>query len=163
MDTSKEYIRMARMAVEVQEKWVPQFGDWFFDEEIKKMAGKLKKELGIAALPHLSGIYCYQEGTMNCECCGEEFDLLTFDKFYPQSDVIWLIRQDQLQDMYRKSIPAIILLHKFKEWAYKEHEGLTSMEQLWLAFVMHEKYGKKWDGEDWIIEPQTEAETPDAP
>ena len=29
-----------------------------------------------------------------------------------------------------------------------EVQGLW--EQLWLAFVMHEKYGKKWDGNDWI-------------
>jgi hypothetical protein len=25
----------------------------------------------------------------------------------------------------------------------------SSMEQLWLAFVMREKYGKKWDGKEW--------------
>ncbi len=26
----------------------------------------------------------------------------------------------------------------------------TSMEQLWLAFVMKEKYGKVWDGGEWV-------------
>ena len=26
-----------------------------------------------------------------------------------------------------------------------------SMEQLWFAFVMKEKYGKVWDGESWKI------------
>ena len=25
-----------------------------------------------------------------------------------------------------------------------------SAEQLWLMYVMHEKYQKKWDGEDWV-------------
>ena len=25
-----------------------------------------------------------------------------------------------------------------------------SMEQLWLAFVMKDKYKKVWNGEDWI-------------
>ena len=29
----------------------------------------------------------------------------------------------------------------------------TSMEQLWLAFVMKEKYQKVWDGNDWIKNP----------
>jgi len=29
-------------------------------------------------------------------------------------------------------------------------EQFTSMEQLWLAFVMKEKYGKVWDRKDWI-------------
>jgi len=27
-----------------------------------------------------------------------------------------------------------------------------SMEQLWLAFVMKEKYNKIWNGENWIKE-----------
>ena len=27
---------------------------------------------------------------------------------------------------------------------------LKSMEQLWLAFVMKEKYEKTWDGTNWI-------------
>ena len=151
---------MSRKAAEVQEKWVPQFGDWFFDEEIKKMAGKLKKELGIAALPHLSGIYCYQEGTMNCECCGEEFDLLTFDKFYPQSDVIWLPRQDQLQDMVKSEYECDYDMNldftEFTTNLYTHEQIGASMEQLWLAFVMHEKYNKKWDGEDWVKEPGKE-------
>ena len=26
----------------------------------------------------------------------------------------------------------------------------TSMEQLWLAFVMKEKYNKTWNGKDWV-------------
>ena len=35
-----------------------------------------------------------------------------------------------------------------KEETCLEKDG-NSMEQLWLAFVMHEKYGKKWDGKEW--------------
>ncbi len=31
-------------------------------------------------------------------------------------------------------------------------KSFTSMEQLWLAFVMKEKYNKVWDGEEWINE-----------
>jgi len=26
---------------------------------------------------------------------------------------------------------------------------LPSFEQLWLAYIMHEKYNKVWNGEDW--------------
>ena len=32
-------------------------------------------------------------------------------------------------------------------------EQFLSMEQLWLAFVMKEKYGKVWDGETWREPP----------
>jgi len=33
----------------------------------------------------------------------------------------------------------------------KQEKQFTSMEQLWLAFVMKEKYGKVWNGEDWEV------------
>ncbi len=29
--------------------------------------------------------------------------------------------------------------------------SITSMEQLWLAFVMKEKHGKTWDGNQWEL------------
>ena len=37
--------------------------------------------------------------------------------------------------------------------AFSENDcdyGLETMEQLWLVFVMHEKYNKEWSGEEWI-------------
>ena len=65
--------------------------------------------------------------------------------------------QDQLQEMVKLSTePAIIQLHRFKEWAYIQREDLIAelktFEQLWLAFVMYEKYGKVWDDkkEEWV-------------
>jgi len=67
---------------------------------------------------------------------------------------IWLPRQDQLQEMLGK--PLNELLDSFLEWeddAYfllRKRDRFTSMEQLWLAFVMKEKYGKTWDGENWV-------------
>ena len=32
------------------------------------------------------------------------------------------------------------------------YRQFTSMEQLWLAFVMKEKYGKVWNVEEWVKE-----------
>jgi len=79
---------------------------------------------------------------------------------------VWLPRQDQLQEMLYTPQPQgygydkLISLKMF-EWAteYNEHyqcrgykeypNSLKSMEQLWLAFVMKEKYGKVWDGSKW--------------
>lgn len=66
-----------------------------------------------------------------------------------------LFRQDQLQEM---------LIDNYKEhWGENIYPGLMeeavtfaeqrpykSMEQLWLAFVMKEKYGKLWNGKDWV-------------
>ena len=49
--------------------------------------------------------------------------------------LVWLPRQDQLQEMVEKDNFSV---------------KATSMEQLWLAFVMKEKYNKQWNGEGWV-------------
>ena len=72
-----------------------------------------------------------------------------------QEDVVigcQLERQGQLQEMIKD---------KFKGWTYAgvlnalqsfcfEISNYDSMEQLWLAFVMKEKYGKVWNGKEWV-------------
>ena len=74
---------------------------------------------------------------------------------------IWLPRQDQLQAMVIDNTPNPdklgSLLSRFWVFCSCFYQGkltfevFTSMEQLWLAFVMKEKYNKTWDGTDWII------------
>ena len=79
---------------------------------------------------------------------------------------VWLPRQDQLQEMFEANNDTFsnIILDKLADlmtwlcrseyWdggfdnSYAEH--FVSMEQLWLAFVMKEKYQKVWNGDDWI-------------
>jgi len=63
----------------------------------------------------------------------------------------WLPRQDQLQEMigkhYLRELIKIFIYWWDNNW--QEHPEFASMEQLWLAFVMKEKYNKIWDGEKW--------------
>ena len=68
---------------------------------------------------------------------------------------IWLPRQDQLQEMMEPVVGyPNNLVCDFWEW-FDECNGIdndiafTSMEQLWLAFYMKEKYNKTWDGDAW--------------
>ena len=69
---------------------------------------------------------------------------------------IWLPRQDQLQEMVDIG-DWITVLSRFAIFAFggkrvidgTPHNVFT-MEQLWLAFCMHEKYNKVWNGEEWI-------------
>ena len=79
---------------------------------------------------------------------------------------IWLPRQDQLQEMVDKNEDPIVLSCRFTKWVtgltclYSESWGERdphnwSMEQLWLAFVMFEKYGKVWSGTEWIRDKNT--------
>ncbi len=86
--------------------------------------------------------------------------------------IIWLPCQDQLQEMckpylenkygrYAETFEDLFL--RFSQfWAGEESEGFyngeikdygskfNSMEQLWLAFVMENKYGKVWNDMDWV-------------
>ena len=44
------------------------------------------------------------------------------------------------------------LVEVFWFWLHKNihnYDSDASMEQLWLAFVMKEKFNKTWDGEKW--------------
>ena len=63
----------------------------------------------------------------------------------------WLPRQDQLQEMVGSDWRYIF--SKFMWWYtdvdIRQLEIIGSMEQLWLAFVMKEKFNKIWDGNKW--------------
>lgn len=68
----------------------------------------------------------------------------------------WLPRQDQLQAMmFQYWNFTERLIHEFSRWIDSTKIASytnPSMEQLWLAYVMSEKYGKIWNGEGWIKE-----------
>lgn len=68
----------------------------------------------------------------------------------------WLPRQDQLQEMIETRF-AWEKLNQFNCWFDDEVyvRGMlqfdnSSMEQLWLAFIMKEEHNKLWNGEDWV-------------
>lgn len=85
---------------------------------------------------------------------------------------VWMPRQDQLQEMITEEIVAryIKLTSISTSMFYNQFKALDlwidklsseknyyadkliefSGEQLWLAFVMNEKYNKIWDGNDWM-------------
>lgn len=71
-----------------------------------------------------------------------------------------LERQDQLQEMVKADRHSWDLLYSLSSSLYKLTEddvlyplATTSMEQLWLAFVMKELHGKVWDGKEWVLPP----------
>ena len=70
---------------------------------------------------------------------------------YKVDEVIWLPRQDQLQEMLQPCGFGILLwdFHTYASILIRD-ENIISMEQLWLAFVMKTKYNKVWSGEDWL-------------
>jgi hypothetical protein len=122
MDTTPEYIKMCEKATEIQDKPVPV------------------------------SVY-----TADTEIFVDEFGsyYALKDKWSTAFKVIYLPRQDQLQDMTSGVIYGVALIQRIFNWTCKnimntEAEFSYSMEQLWLAFVLREKYNKTWDGEDWV-------------
>ena len=104
--------------------------------------------------------HVYEEGDYcHCKCkeCGTWIHCE--GKLYDFDGIIWLPRQDQLQEMVAnckdhngKYGKGAYLLRVFVEWmpTSKGNESGSSLEHLWLAFVMHEKYQKQWSDEKEI-------------
>jgi hypothetical protein len=68
---------------------------------------------------------------------------------------VWLPRQDQLQEMVIENYATFwdlalafsnVLMGKNASY----FEKFDSMEKLWLAFIMLEKYKKKWKEGEWV-------------
>jgi len=77
----------------------------------------------------------------------------------------WLPQQAQIQKMLGLDLPRELfrfigkickwILNDGSEWVLPDkideyYQQFTSMEQLWLAFYMHEKHQEIWDGEKWV-------------
>ncbi len=62
---------------------------------------------------------------------------------------IWLPTQSQLQEMVNGGFTHQTL-ERFYQWYHSGiNKQLSSMEQLWLAFVMKER-NKTWNGSEWV-------------
>lgn len=145
MDTSKEYILMCDKALEIQLKIL-----------------KYQNDDGIVYCSHCDKTYdfgfdnfMWQEEFGNGEKC-QQFTSSYYTSDFPiyhGKKAIWLPRQDQLQDMIKNSysnlIEPLIALLSFFEF-FKYPTTLSSFEQLWLAYIMYENYGKIFNGSDWI-------------
>ena len=142
MDVSQEYILMCQKATEIQEYWQEnqvEDGDFY------------------AKSP-------YSDGDMNNVRIHKKFSGILYD-IICESNFVWLPRQDQLQEMigiYPKPFALFSFFNK-KDYTTDKYIRISlnmkkpqypinifnSFEQLWLVFVMKEKYNKKWNGKTW--------------
>jgi len=136
LDKSAEYIRMCEEAKEIQ-KDIPDFddGDFYYQypgEGVYAWGGKWSRVGGV----YIAGV-----------------------DMWPSSDtkVVWLPRQDQLQETYYRmdiqlDYRVITDMNGFIKENLEYVKQFTSLEQLWLAFLMFRKYGKVWDEEkeEWV-------------
>ena len=125
MDTSEQYIKMCEKAEEITKGHKLVTGDVYYRKEA----------------------YC---GCF-CPACRPSAEV----------GLVWLPRQDQLQEMvlsdpehpeydnWEWRLKRFKMWHSAKIWG--TNHPFASMEQLWLAFVMKEKYGKVWNGKEWVV------------
>ena len=143
MDLSVEYIEMCRKAVEIQELCPFQEGDFILN------TSSISPPEGFLFIN-----YRHQPDPDK-----PDWELL-YKPDQKKAFNIWLPRQDQLQEIvwnkwYHGDMTGNF--NSFNVWQKmnwiwgnsNEGQWFKTAEQLFLAFVMHEKYGKKWDGEDW--------------
>lgn len=148
MDTSETYIKMCEKAEEIQ-----GIGDKYWD----------KFSIGCWHSPNhvrCKGHFEYWHMAYKyCPVCGKQLEITPEYSICSRregDDNIWLPRQDQLQAMYGNMSDCLSAIYRWEEtssigdyYCY-DYDLFTSLEQLWLAFVMKEKYNKTWNGEEWI-------------
>ena len=123
MDTSKQYILMCEKAKEIQKLVDKQvnFSD-YIDEFI------FGSNLNYFAFKNLR----LEKGK------------------YAENNIIWLPRQDQLQEILKDTHWTIYgFFEQITKFMSDSGSIDWSWEQVWLGFVMKEKYNKVWNGTDW--------------
>lgn len=123
MDTNKQYIKMCERAQEIQK---------YYQKEHK---------VNISL-----GDWVYQYTIKSIKTVP--------NKYLPEVG-FWVPRQDQLQEMVYHEEWDGLELYTFVEFsAYViKYYKCGTLEQLWLAFVMKEKYNKIWNNEkeEWKL------------
>ena len=146
MDTSDEYIKMSNYP-EIQDDKKYNDGDFFYRAGDIYVCGKWEA----------GAIIQYQDPIFEIFDGGYEYDKI---EFYDVDDAVWLPRQDQLQEMIKTpelEDPFCMCVAFYKWWSEAKanwdndpDNGYSTMEQLWLGYVMQQLHGKKWNGEEWI-------------
>ena len=127
MDTSETYIKMCDCP-EIQEQAQYEIFNYFI---------------------------CVQTGQIRFSHINDYDYMKNMNMLQKEREYIWLPRQDQIQQMIGLELGELINgFDSFCNGILRMYDCSddfpNSMEQLWLAFYMHEKHGKIWDGEKWI-------------
>ena len=131
---------MCEQAEEIQCRWQRQYGDFFISEDGHSRCW-LSKDPDAVKFKKGFGIRIAEKGVIHL------------------SKYIWLPRQNQLIELAQ--IPGRrydSIVQDFFDWTKLPYETLSgtpgqlfrSMEQIWLAFVMQQKYNKQWNGHRWV-------------
>ncbi len=143
MDTSKRNIKMCEEAKKLQEEWQPSDWDYVYCK---------RERVFVVLSGYVTDGGCYGHETPSKDRLSYysgSCDDLSQGKSYKEFH-IWLPRQDQLQKMVGCNKNIQMAHHRLYQIAeFWIGRDLRNMEQLWLAFVMKEKFGKEWKDGTW--------------
>lgn len=139
---------MCQKASEIQNLWRPQQCDVII--EISDLEGGISFCRPAASIVQVANMYYDEKDEENYlrEC--EEM----------KEQALWLPRQDQLQSMIEPDSARVfsfmnkVIGKKYHDYSKKIVVGAPelffSMEQLWMAYIMKEKFDKVWNEEEWV-------------
>ncbi|WP_237712728.1 hypothetical protein [Paenibacillus elgii] len=176
IDTSVEYVLMSQRATELQEIWNPQDGDFFTTtssycggcntnrmcKDCARMTNKYVVSGRYDYHKSIGGTHWFFFGHACVRGYGNFADSTAsyvftkdgksgiYDRFTcsSQEEMVWLPRQDQLQEISWNGLSNQEKIRRFIEYLdieenYSIHND--SLESLWLSLYMKEKHNKKWN------------------
>ena len=141
MDITKIYVDRCEKSFELQGLWKPEMGDWFHAEHTDWQIG----QAGFA----YEGEY---DEVPRLMYDGRPIPYLIAElsaEGWLHEKLIWLPRQDQLQEMVKDTCDVVFCVANAVNDGVFRGQDLITLEQLWLAFVMREKYNKQWKDDTW--------------
>lgn len=146
MDTSKEYILMCEKAEEIQKQWKPKEWDYVYNQgDVFGYIDRSEIHIWCILPERIADSGHYGPYVDDGKLCNERY-----------KDCIWIPRQDQLQEMIGINDIDYDFFHDgIVDWFRQKHykNMFSSMEQLWLCYVMEEKYNEQWSGQEWTAIP----------
>ena len=174
MDISKEYVKMCEKAVEIQNLWKPQDFDFVMGQYISVIkVWEIVQDVGHASLKPLfttAGKWAwYSREELIWLPRQDQLQYMVLDiggnpfKLYNNFPSL-LVREfneainpnmnqtlgRNTEDNHLEHFDKVAKFEKERSLRQNYYEDFDTMEQLWLAFVMERKYGKKWNGREWV-------------
>lgn len=139
MDKSRQYIQMCKTSKEIQRMWKAKAGDFYVNSNNK--------------------VLCWAPGPDHFPKIKRGFGIESKGKVTRIFPLTWLPKLDQLIEASQSpglGIRNISFI--FYEWVkrpYGKYEKpvnrfFSSLEQMWLAFIMFKKFSKTWYEDDWV-------------
>ena len=138
MDKSRQYIQMCKRSKEIQSLWEPKAGDLYADMK--------------------DDVHCLSPDSQKAGMIRNGFGITSGKKVTTLSPLAWLPKLDQLIEAAQiQGCCFRDTSFQFYEWVklpYGTGGGpankcFSSLEQVWLAFIMNTRFAKIWENGAW--------------